>query len=185
MNAKEILNPTLRLFVITTVAAILLGVVYDITASPIAERQRESEAAAVQAIFAAADESRDENRRDDNITRVLSVFSSGELIGWAVFTSPTGYGGPIDMLVGIGADGSVAGAQILSHSETPGLGANASNAAFISQYSGKKTPLEVTKSSPGSEEIMAITSATITSEAVTKGVNNAIAFASQNLEVQQ
>jgi electron transport complex protein RnfG len=174
----------LRLFVLTAVAAILLGVVYDITADPILQRQQESEAAAVQSIFATADESRNENMSDENITRVLSVFSAGELIGWAIFTSPTGYGGSVDLLVAIGADGGVKGLQILNHSETPGLGANANSPSFLDQYQNKKTFVKVVKAAPGDDEVLAITSATITSEAVTKGVNNAIAFAAQNLEVQ-
>ncbi|MDR1914349.1 MAG: RnfABCDGE type electron transport complex subunit G [Clostridiales bacterium] len=178
MNVKDILNPTVRLLVITAIAAALLGFVRDVTLDPIAERQKEGEAAAISSIFANADESKEEVIESELVSRVLSVYAQGEFIGYAVFTSSVGYGGAVDLLVGVNADKVIQGVQILNHTETPGLGANAANAPFLDQYKDKSQALTVSKSAPAGNEIQAITSATITSTAVTNGVNSALIFVS-------
>ncbi len=76
------------------------------------------------------------------------------------------------MVVGIAADGAVSGVSIISMSETSGLGANAAKEGFRSQFAGKSGTLAVNKDGG---EIDAITGATITSRAVTRGVNAALA----------
>ena len=71
------------------------------------------------------------------------------------------------------------GVQILTHSESPGLGANAVNSSFLNQYAGKGgQEISVVKNGqPGGAEIQAITGATITSKAVTRAVNAGVYFA--------
>ena len=80
------------------------------------------------------------------------------------------------MLVGIAAaENNIAGIRVLSHSETPGLGALAVRESFYRSFDGLKlAPLRVVKSSPEIGEIEAITSATITTKAITDAVNEAI-----------
>src|SRR3712207_8052036 len=88
------------------------------------------------------------------------------------------------MMVGITTDGKVSGIKILSHSETPGLGANAETPQFSGQYKDKPAKeLEVVKGTASADnQIAAITGATITSKAVTKGVNEAIEFYDSKLK---
>ena len=78
----------------------------------------------------------------------------------------------------VGSAKRASGHQILSHTETPRLGAKAAEPAFSGQFRDKKTDeLTVTKTSPGKDsEIQAISGATITSRAVTSGANTALKY---------
>jgi len=91
-------------------------------------------------------------------------------LGYAFRVYPKGYGGTIDMVVGIDLKGRVAGIKIISMNETPGLGMKASGSKFLRQFMGKtaKSPLKAKK------DIDAITGATITSQAVADGVKQAL-----------
>lgn len=103
--------------------------------------------------------------------------AAGEAAGYIFETESKGYGGTIRVMTGITAEGKINGVVILSHAETPGLGANASKAEFRAQYeqSAPNGGVKVIKGTPGEGEISAITGATITSNAVTDAVNQAIA----------
>jgi electron transport complex protein RnfG len=91
-------------------------------------------------------------------------------LGYAFRVYPKGYGGTIDMVVGIDLKGRVAGIKIISMNETPGLGMKASESKFLRQFMGKtfKSRLKAKK------DIDAITGATITSQAVSDGVKQAL-----------
>jgi electron transport complex protein RnfG len=91
-------------------------------------------------------------------------------IGYAFRVYPKGYGGTIDMVVGIDLKGRVAGIKIISMNETPGLGMKASESKFLRQFTGKtsRSPLKARK------DIDAITGATITSQAIADGVKQAL-----------
>ena len=92
--------------------------------------------------------------------------------------TPKGYAGLITTVVGINNEGRVMDIKILSHSETPGLGAKAVEPAFAGQFKEKLAPqLSVTKTPPESDsQIQAISGATITSSAVVNGVNTALNY---------
>ena len=76
------------------------------------------------------------------------------------------------MVVGVDLNGAVTGISIVKMTETSGLGANASNTSFREQYVGKTGTLAVDKDGG---EIVALTGATVTSRAVTNGVNAVLA----------
>ena len=78
--------------------------------------------------------------------------------------------------MGIDVSGTVTGIQILEHSETPGLGANASNPSFTDQFIGKTETLTVVKGEASANTISAISGATITSRSVTESVNTALTY---------
>ncbi len=108
---------------------------------------------------------------------VLAKGNDGKDIGYIVtVTDNEAYDGSLQMTVGIKLDGTVEGVSFLSLSETPGLGMKASEESFIGQFKGKLVDFfKYTKSKPTADnEIVAISSATITSNAVTHGVNAAI-----------
>jgi electron transport complex protein RnfG len=100
----------------------------------------------------------------------------GEFVGTA-FTAATnkGYSGPIEIVIAMDKTGEkVAGVRIKSHSETPGLGANATEIKygeiepwFLAQFEGlRPAEIRLKKDSPDGT-IDAITAATITSRAIT------------------
>lgn len=109
---------------------------------------------------------------------VTSYGSDGNVAGYVVtITNSEAYGGSIQMSVGILVDGTVAGVEILSISETPGLGMNAQNDSFLGQFTGVMTDVfSYTKTGKQADnEIDAISSATYTTKSMTNGVNAALA----------
>ena len=115
-----------------------------------------------------------------SVDEVVAAKAKGEIIGY-IFTTTTseGYGGNIQISVGILNDGTVTGVEMLSISETAGLGMKATAKDWLSQFIGKGSGILVNKNSSSETEIQAITSATITSQAVTDAVNSAFDVLSQ------
>lgn len=95
-----------------------------------------------------------------------------------VFTTTSkSYGGDLIVMTGVDNDGKVTGIQILSISDTAGLGMKAQTDSFKSQFKGLVDGIKVAKNSADHDnnEILALTGATITSNAVTTAVNEALA----------
>ena len=105
---------------------------------------------------------------------VYKAVKDSKHIGYCVQNSESGYGGDIQMLVGMDLEFKVTKITILSHGETPGLGANATKDEFKKQFEGKEAGnLRVDKNTANETTIKAISGATITSTAVTNSVNAA------------
>ena len=103
--------------------------------------------------------------------------AGGELAGYVFETGASGYGGTVSVMTGIDVEGNITGVVILSHDETPGLGANATKSSFLDQYlqPAPEGGLSVVKyQTPSDGQIEAMTGATVTSTAVTNAVNQAI-----------
>ena len=115
----------------------------------------------------------------NTLDSVVTAYKNGsELLGYVItVTNGEGYGGDIQISVGVLADGTVAGVEILSIGETPGLGMNAQNDSFLNKFSGVTTDgFTYTKTgSTKPDEIDAISSATYTTKSMTNGVNAALA----------
>ena len=115
----------------------------------------------------------------NTLDSVVTAYKNGsELLGYVItVTNGEGYGGDIQISVGVLADGTVAGVEILSIGETPGLGMNAQNDSFLNKFSGVTTDgFTYTKTgSTRPDEIDAISSATYTTKSMTNGVNAALA----------
>ena len=88
-------------------------------------------------------------------------------------TDEEAYNGSLTMTVGVDMNGSVKGISFLGINETPGLGMKAKDEEFLKQYYGKDVDFfTYTKNEPeDNSEVDAISSATITSNAVTHGVD--------------
>ncbi|MDO4478504.1 MAG: FMN-binding protein [Lachnospiraceae bacterium] len=115
----------------------------------------------------------------------LGLGSDGQTAGFVItVVSHDGYGGDIEMIIGLDADAVVSGVEMLTINESAGLGANASKEEFRDQYVGHDVKsYAVTKMGKSAEyEIDALSGATITSKAVTDGVNTAVAAARQIVE---
>ena len=184
---KEMMKNTAILLVITVVAGLVLGLVYQITKDPIAEQEARKKQEACQEVFqdASSFETLEVGAVDaagwaaagygqETIDEVMSASdASGNLLGYVItVTTKEGYGGDIQFSIGVRTDGTVGGMSILSISETAGLGMRADE-VLKPQFAGKKVEkFEYTKSGAVSEtQIDAISGATITTNAVTNGVN--------------
>ncbi|MBN7772418.1 RnfABCDGE type electron transport complex subunit G [Clostridium aminobutyricum] len=105
----------------------------------------------------------------------FSAQKNGEVIGYVVPAESKGYGGTIKILVAVSPQGEIIDYDILAHNETPGLGDNAGKEPFKSQFKGKTSKdLEVVKDVSKKNNIQAMTGATISSKAVTKGIREAV-----------
>lgn len=184
---KENLKLGFILFVVTAIAGLFLGGAYTITKEPIERQAMLEKNQAMQEILPAAETfelSNVEIPEGTAIEEVNTGLQGNNVVGYAIKVTPKGFGGLIEMMVGITADGKIGGIKILSLSETPGLGANATKESFSGQFKDKDAEsLEVVKMEASSDnQIEAITGATITSRAVTNGVNQAIDFFNSNLK---
>ena len=167
------------LFVITAVSGGLLGLVYSMTKDAIAEVDQKKNEAAIKAVLPLDNVTYKADTMKFNYEGVDLTFPcnlaydvNGNFQGAAVKTSEGGFGGKIDMMVGFLADGTIKGTSVLSHAETPGLGANMTG-KFKDQFVDKNPAsykLTVTKDGG---DVDAITAATITSRAFSKAVDKA------------
>ena len=188
---NKIIKNAIILTVITLVAGLGLGFVYEITKEPIAQANESAKKEAWQSVFPEASledfESMDVDQDvadqvisdlgvKGTVDEVCSVKGGEE--GYVITTTDgEGYGGNIQITVGITADGTVSGISFLSISETAGLGMKATEPAFYEQYQGKQTDkFVVSKDGGDGEPIDALSGATFTSRAVTGAVNIALAY---------
>ncbi len=168
------------LFAITAVVAGLLGTVNAVTEDQIEINARKKLEDAMTEIAPNADsfEAISLEGVDPIITDAYQIISGGQYAGVIVQSEPAGFSGPITIISGFDADGAVLGVRITKIIDTPGLGEKAKDQTWLDQYAGVTGPFSVTKSAKVADtEITALTSATITSEAVTDGINIANAFA--------
>ena len=186
---NKIVKNTLILTLITVIAGFLLGTVYEITKDPIAQAQEKAKKEAWQAVFSdvklddfkaedvdqkAADKAVKDMGTNATVDEVCTAGDKGYVI---TTTDKDGFGGNIQITVGIKKDGTVNGVSILSISETAGLGMKATEPSFYNQYVNKKTDkFVVSKDGGDGEKIDALSGATITSRAVTGAVNTALGY---------
>jgi electron transport complex protein RnfG len=154
------------LFVACGLAAASLAVVNMLTRERIARWERQQKEIALRAVVEQADEF-----KEVTADRMWEARAKGQAAGRAFLAQIQGYSGPITLMFGVDVDGAVSGLQILSHTETPGLGAKITSAGFRQQFSNKRlAQLKLKKDDPRTGEIDGITGATISSRAVTKAL---------------
>lgn len=189
---KDMFKLGLNLLIISAVAALLLALTNSVTASTIAQRNEQANAEARKLVLESAqyfEEVKDVKTDNSKGVEVSEIYeakdASGNTVGYTLKVLPSGYGGTIELMVGIdSAKGQVSGINVVSNSETAGLGAKSTDPEFSDQYKGK--PLEelsvLKNGTPGDTEIKAISGATITSTAVTNGVDAAIEVYNNSLK---
>lgn len=195
---NKLVKDALILTCITVIAGFALGLVYEITKAPIAKAEEAALQKAYQTVFADAASFSDLDGFDseaatklvkdagftdetiDNCVQALDA--SGNPLGYVItVTTSAGYGGNITFSVGITNDSVINGYSITNISETAGLGMKARDegeGTFSSQFVARNAEIfTVTKSGAhDSSEIDAISAATITSKAVTNGVNAGVTY---------
>lgn len=164
---------------LTGIAAVMgaaLGIVHHYTEEPIAQAVEQARLDALSDVLPAGDAlSIGDSEEitvpgDSRPVVVFPAYDGGEFVGAAVETwTMDGFSGEIDVMVGFVANGEVSGYRVLSHAETPGLGAKADD-WFRPSIIGTDHELAVSKDGG---EIDGITAATITSRAFLQAVNRA------------
>lgn len=144
LSRSSMLKSTMVLTIIAAVSSLALAAVNMVTVDPIKENARIA---------------------FEEACKNIGSYSE------AIQVAPKGYGGAINMVVGVSDAGEVTGVAIISMSETPGLGSKANDDSFLNQFIGKRAGVSIGK---GSNNVDAITGATVTSRAVTAGVSEAL-----------
>ena len=187
-DKKGMIKDASILLLITVVAGLILGFVYQITKEPIAAAEEKAAKAAYQEVFPEAagfsdklelavpegESTWEQNYAGVDLDNVLmATDAEGVCLGYVLtMTSHEGYGGDITFTMWIQNDGTLNGISLLSISETAGLGMKAGT-VLVPQFAGKQVS-QFTYTKTGStmdSQIDAISGATITTNAVTTAVN--------------
>ena len=175
-------NMILSLGLITVLSGALLGLMYKITAGPIAAAEKADQTSAIAAVLPAYDNDPEAQKTsvivDGEMYEVYPAYMGGKLVGGAVrATSMAGFAGEVTVMVGFDADGNVVDYRVLRQAETPGLGAkmgewfrDPSGARRIIGKSPATTKFVVSKDGG---DIDGITAATISSRAFLGAVRQA------------
>ncbi|MFA5527595.1 MAG: RnfABCDGE type electron transport complex subunit G [Peptostreptococcales bacterium] len=186
---KDILRFGVILFIITAVAAASLGYVNQITKGPIEEQTIIANNEARRKILPLAESF---NQLEINvpekypiITEAYEGIMNDNLVGYTLKTMPKGYGGIMEVTVGMDIEGNITGVVVGNHNETPGLGAKSKDPEFTNHYRGKRADMDILvikSGNPKENEVSAISGATVSSRAVTSGVNEAIRYFNENFK---
>ena len=171
MAAKSNLNNmVLVLGLVCLACSAVLGGAYVITKAPIEAAAAAKTQAAVAQVLPHF-ETLEYNADDHYYTA-----KDGEaVVGYAIESTVVGFGGPLSLMVGVTVDGVVYNTSVLSHSETPGLGAKCStDAKFMDQWRGFDPAVKKLSVKKDGGDVDAITASTITSRAYTLAVENAL-----------
>ena len=177
MAAKSNLtNMVLVLGLTCLLCSAVLGGAYALTKSPIDAANVAKTNKAIGAVLPAFDETTYESVDVDGKTyNYYKAVKGGETVGYAVESTVVGFGGPLSLMVGITPDGTVHNTSVLSHAETPGLGAKCNtDAKFMAQWEGFDPSVKILSVKKDGGDVDAITASTITSRAYTEAVKNAV-----------
>lgn len=200
---KSMIKDAGILFAITLIAGLVLGGVYQLTKEPIAQQEERARTAAMQEVFADAQQFVEPGGfSEEDVQKILdeggftgasvnecvmAADADGNALGYVItVTTHEGYGGDIRFAMGVRNDGTLNGMSILSIAETAGLGMRAEE-VLKPQFTNKKVDSFVyTKTGAAAEnEIDAISSATVTTSAVTEGVNAGLYYFRTQLQAPE
>lgn len=174
---SNLLNMALCLSLVCLVCSGLLGGVYALTAEPIARTNSEILKASIAQVLPEGGEISDAMPLEvGGQPSEYYVSRDGEnVLAYAVKSTVVGFGGPLVLMVGITPDGQIFNTSVLSHNETPGLGAKCvSDVHFMDQFKGFDTKSRNLSVKKDGGDVDAITASTITSRAYSLAISNAV-----------
>jgi len=168
-------NMIIALMVITIVSGGVLGFVYGLTKPSIDKVEENKNIRAINEVLKTNVEiARTEAQVIEDLTYNLAYSADNQFIGAAIKTySMNGFGGKIELMVGMLANGNINKVSVLSQVETPGLGANMVNEKFKGQFDDKNPDEFKLAVKKDGGDVDAITAATISSRAVAEAVQKA------------
>ncbi|KIR02052.1 Electron transport complex protein RnfG [Lachnospiraceae bacterium TWA4] len=184
---NTIIKDAIILLIITLVAGLVLGGVYSVTKDPIANIERQVTADAYAKVYPDGKLVEDNKdllealknfSADDADAAVDDVYSVNDGEGFVFKCHAKGYGGPVNLALGIKTDGTILGLSVISaDSETPGLGAKCTTDEFQSQFAGVQL---ASSTITINQDYQQISGATITSKAVMRAINASLKFMAEN-----
>ena len=167
---KDMIKTGLFLLVFAALSGLMLAFCESYTAPEIEKIKEQKASEAMSKALPSA------NNFEPSELGHIGKDKSNNVVGMVIKTKPKSYGKELEMLVGIENNGKVSGVEILSHSETPGLGAKVTSDKFKNNFSKliQENPNPIFKIKKEGGDVDAITAATITSKAFCKGINEAL-----------
>lgn len=176
--ASTLKNMALCLTAVCLICSAVVGVAYAVTAAPIEVAARAKTTASIAAVlpqFSGTPE-----QKEIAVDGVNYTYYEADGAGYAIISSTSGFGGALSLMVGIDTEGRIHNTTVLSHSETPGLGAKCtSDETFIAQFRGFDPAAKTLAVKKDGGDLDAITASTITSRAYALAVANAVAVFNQ------
>ncbi|SHF11143.1 RnfABCDGE type electron transport complex subunit G [Clostridium fallax] len=182
---KENIKLGIILLIITSIAGFCLSIANGATKDIIAENSKVNKED-LKIVLPGADKIKDAGVEfSDPINEVYEAYKGSEMVGYVIKVTSKGFHGPVDIMVAISKDDKLTGIKILSQSETPGVGAKVAEDKFTSRF--KNIPIrngvKMVKKAPSKDnEVESISGATISSNAVGKGVSEAVKFYMQTIK---
>lgn len=178
---SNLINMTLSLLVVAAFSAVTLGYFYETTKEPIAKAKNQKILNAITEVVGTFDN--DPFAEKTNITtpdgkyklEMYPARENGIITSVAIRThSDNGFGGRIELIIGMLMDGTVSGYKVIDQKETPGLGTKIASGKFAEQFVGMNSYNDNFKLKKDGGDIDAITGATISSRAVIDAIEKAI-----------
>lgn len=178
----DIVKTGLRLFIITAIAAMALGLTNAATANRIEEQAQIARIEAKSQVLPEAlkFEKLDIEEHADLHPMILEAHqgtANGERKGYTFRVLSEGFA-QMELYVGVDASGRISGVNVTYQRETPGLGTRATAVSYTGQFTGlsAQNVFDLVKVTPGDNEIQAVSGATVSSRAVVDAVNAAVEF---------
>ncbi len=163
----------LTLCLITAIVGALLALVNAVTKDKIAENNKIATNEAIASIFGVCEATGVDQVFENELVSAVYVVKAGaesEFVGYCVLVTPKGYGGKMELMVGLTPDGAVKGISVVSHEETSGIGTKVlDNESYYSQYYGMANADDCAS-------VDAISGASRSSKALADGVKAALSL---------
>jgi len=166
-------NMAICLTAVCLICSAVVGGAYAVTKDPIDAAARAKTTASIAAVLPAFSGTPEQGKvQVDGMD--YTYYKAGDA-GYAIMSTTSGCGGALTLMVGIASDGTVHNTTVLSHTETPGLGAKcATDEHFIAQFRGFDPAAKSLTVKKDGGDVDAITASTITSRAYALAVSNAV-----------
>lgn len=167
---KDNIFPVIVLVCICLVVTLALAGTYSVANPKIIENQQKAADEARMQVLPEGDSFTEYDGK--LVDGVMDCYIADNKSGMAVTAGYKGFGGTVEVMVGIDAEGNVTGVTVTNHAETPGLGTKAMTVEYLKQYEGVAEV--VGGHVKNDSNVDAITGATITSNAVYCSVEEAL-----------
>lgn len=183
---RELIKLTGILTLICCCASLALALVYGYTREPIAYQQKLKKIRAVNAVLPQFEDAPglrmvdaplcEDETAQQACRRFYLIRNDSEVLGTAFEVTASGYGGPVSIMVGVAGARDLSGIAIISHGETPGLGANITRESFLSQFAALDPDTTRWQLRKKGGDIDQVSGATISSTAVVNAVHEGLTF---------
>ncbi|MCK9547492.1 MAG: FMN-binding protein [Sphaerochaeta sp.] len=163
----------LILLAICGVAVFFLALTNSITAPVIEEMDHQNRLKALEAVSGGFEIGEQEVvDGQPYVTYRIDLSEGGNAAGWILGLKSAGYGGEMTLVASYTPDGVMQYAQLLGHSETPGLGKKAEESWYMEKFknTGGQQPVPTSKAMLSADDAQAISGSSVTFTAIARAI---------------